>query len=270
MVVTAFAPGVYGRIDASVKRSGAVTQRNVTALKSAYWRLVAAGFFEPLLYLLSIGYGVGRLIGKVSVGGGEFVSYRAFVAPSMLAASAMTGALAESTFNFFAKMKFSKLYDAVLATPVRAMEIALGELWWAMARGAIYAAAFVVVMVAMGLTTVVWAPLAFVATLFVGFTFGSVGMALSPYMRSGQDLDLVGTVQVALFLFSGTFTPLSVYHFAPLRWLITASPLYQSVALVRAITLGRLDLGVLWHVAYLVAMAGAALCLASRRMNKLL
>src|SRR5262245_30149555 len=132
MVVTAFAPGVYGRIDASVKRSGAVTQRNITALKSAYWLLIASGFFEPLLYLLSIGFGVGGLIGKVSVDG-ELVSYRAFVAPAMLAASAMTGALAESTFNFFAKMKFTKLYDAVLATPVRAMEIALGELWWAMA-----------------------------------------------------------------------------------------------------------------------------------------
>src|SRR5262249_24616388 len=152
---------------------------------------------------LSNGFGVGGLIGKVSVDG-ELVSYRAFVAPAMLAASAMTGALAESTFNFFAKMKFTKLYDAVLATPVRAMEIALGELWWAMARGAIYAAAFIIVMLFMGLTSPVWAPLAFVATLFVGFAFGSVGMALSTYMRSWQDFDLVGTVQVALFLFSGT------------------------------------------------------------------
>lgn len=270
MVITAFAPGVYGRIDASVKRSAAVTQRNITALKSAYWLLIASGFFEPLLYLLSIGYGLGKAIGPVPIGDGRSVSYQTFVAPSMLAASAMTGALSESTFNFFAKMKFSKLYDAVLATPVRAMEIALGELWWAMARGAIYAAAFIVVMVAMDLTTVVWAPLAFLATLFVGFAFGSVGMALSTYMRSWQDFDLIGTVQVALFLFSGTFTPLSVYHFAPLRWLIMASPLYQSVALVRAITLGRLDLGALWHVAYLIVMAGGALWLASRRMNKLL
>src|SRR5262249_1762801 len=139
-----------------------------------------------------------------------------------------------------------------------------------MARGAIYAAAFIIVMLFMGLTSPVWAPLAFVATLFVGFAFGSVGMALSTYMRSWQDFDLVGTVQVALFLFSVTFTPLGVSRLDPLRWLVTASRLYQSVALVRAITLGHVGLGVLWHVAYLTAMAGGALWLAAHRMNALL
>jgi lipooligosaccharide transport system permease protein len=89
-------------------------------------------------------------------------------------------------------------------------------------------------------------------------------------MRSWQDFDIVGTVQVALFLFSSTFTPLSVYHAAPLRWLISASPLYQSVALVRAITLGRPDLAMVGHLGYLTVMAGGALWLASRRMNRLL
>jgi lipooligosaccharide transport system permease protein len=268
MVVTAFSPGVYGRIDSSVRRSTAVTQRNVTALKSAYWLLVASGFFEPLLYLSSIGYGVGKLISQVPLGGGVTVSYPMFVAPAMLASSAMTGALAESGFNFFAKMKFSKLYDAVLATPVRAMEIAFGELLWAMARSSIYCAAFVAIMVGMHLTTIGWAVLAFFATLLIGFSFGSVGMALSTYMRSWQDFDLFGTVQVALFLFSATFTPLTVYHQAWLRVVIQLSPLYQSVALVRGLTLGRLQPEMYINLAYLIAMAAFGLWLASRRMNR--
>jgi lipooligosaccharide transport system permease protein len=268
MVVTAFSPGVYVRLDAAMRRSGAVTARNVTALRSAYWLLLLSGFFEPLLYLLSIGIGVGKLIGRIPVGGGETVSYRTFVAPAMLASSAMTGALAESTFNFFGKMKYQKTFDAVLATPVRPMEIAFGELWWAMFRGALYSGAFLVIMVFMHLTSAAWAALAFPATLLVGFAFGSVGMMLSTYMRSWQDFDVVATVQIALFLFSGTFVPLSVYHQAWLRALIQVSPLYQSVALLRGITLGRLDLGMLGHVAYLAVLVAVGLVVASRRMSR--
>ncbi len=267
MVVTAFSPGVYVRLDAAMRRSGAVTARNVTALRSAYWLLLLSGFFEPLLYLLSIGVGLGKLVGRIPVGGGETVSYRTFVAPAMLAASAMTGALAESTFNFFGKMKYQKTFDAVLSTPVRPMEIAFGELWWAMFRGALYSGAFLVIMVFMNLTSAAWAALAFPATLLVGFAFGSVGMMLSTFMRSWQDFDIVATVQIALFLFSGTFVPLSVYHQGWLRALIQVSPLYQSVALLRGITLGHLELGMLVHVAYLAVLVAVGLVVASRRMS---
>jgi lipooligosaccharide transport system permease protein len=268
VVVTAFSPGVYVRLDAAMRRSGAVTARNVTALRSAYWLLLLSGFFEPLLYLLSIGIGLGKLVGRIPVGGGETVTYRTFMAPAMLASSAMTGALAESTFNFFGKMKYQKTFDAVLATPVRPMEIAFGELWWAMFRGALYSGAFLVIMVFMHLTSAAWVLLAFPATLLVGFAFGSVGMMLSTYMRSWQDFDVVATVQIALFLFSGTFVPLSVYHQAWLRALIQVSPLYQSVALLRGITLGRLDLGMLGHVAYLAVLVAVGLIVASRRMSQ--
>jgi lipooligosaccharide transport system permease protein len=268
MVVTAFSPGVYIRLDGALKRSGAVTSRNITALRSAYWLLLLSGFFEPLLYLLSIGIGVGKLIGRIPVGGGVTVSYPTFVAPAMLAASAMTGALAESTFNFFGKMKFQKTFDSILATPVRPMEIAFGELWWAMCRGALYCAAFLAIMVALHLTTGLWALLAFPATLLIGFAFGAIGMMLSTYMRSWQDFDIVATVQIALFLFSSTFTPLSVYHQAWLRGLIQLSPLYQSVALVRGITLGRWEYGMFVNIAYLGALTVVGLLVASRRMGK--
>jgi lipooligosaccharide transport system permease protein len=268
MVVSAFAPGVYGRIDASARRSGAVTGRNVTALRSAYWLLIASGFFEPVLYLLSIGYGLGKWVNPIEFGG-HLVSYKAFVAPAMLASSAMAGALSETTFNFFGKMKFAKQYDAVLATPVRPMEIALGELWWAMARGAMYSAAFLVIMVGLDLTDVPGALGAFAATLLIGFSFGCLGMAVSTYMKGWQDFDLIATIQVALFLFSGTFAPPS--NVAPaVRWLIDVSPLYHAVAIVRDFTLGTVNWAILGHAAYLVVMAAIGLTVASRRMSALL
>jgi lipooligosaccharide transport system permease protein len=270
MVVSAMAPSVLGRVDASARRSSAVTGRNITALRSIYWLLIASGFFEPVLYLLSIGYGVGALLGKVPVTGGRYVSYAEFVAPAMLASSAMSGALAEATHNFFGKMKFSKQYDAVLATPVRPMEIAFGELWWAMARGALYSGAFVVIMIVTGLTDVPGGIGAFLATLLIGFAFGCAGMAVTTFMRSWQDFDLIGTIQVALFLFSATFTPLSALKPHWLQWVVQISPLYHAVVIVRDFALGTLGWASLWHVAYLVVMAIAGLLIASRRMTSLL
>jgi lipooligosaccharide transport system permease protein len=270
MVVSAMAPSVLGRADASARRSGAVTGRNITALRSMYWLLIASGFFEPVLYLLSIGYGVGALLGKIPVGNGRYVSYAEFVAPAMLASSAMSGALSESTFNFFGKMKFSKQYDAVLSTPVRPMEIALGELWWAMARGGLYSGAFVIIMIVTGLTDVAGGIGAFLATMLVGFAFGCLGMALTTFMRSWQDMDLIGTIQVALFLFSATFTPLSALKPHWLRWVVEVSPLYHGVVIVRDFALGTLSWALVGHVAYLAAIAVAGLLIASRRMAALL
>jgi lipooligosaccharide transport system permease protein len=269
MVVASFAPGVYGRLDASVKRSGAVTRRNVAALPSGYWLVVVSGFFEPLLYLLSIGVGVGGLVGKLPLPDGRLVDYAAFVAPSMLASSAMAGALSETTFNFFGKLKWMKLYDGVLATPVRPMEIALGELLWAMARGALYSAAFLVIMVALDLTTWGWAAATFPAALLVGFAFGGTGMALSTFMRGWQDFDIVGTVQFALFLFSGTFAPVSSYP-PVMRWLVQATPLYHAVELIRGLTTGSLSWTLLVHIGYLAVLAAVGLTIAGRRMGHLL
>lgn len=270
MVVSSLAPSIWGRADASARRSGAVTGRNLTALRSLYWLLIASGFFEPVLYLLSIGYGVGALVGEVPIGHGRVVGYAEFVAPAMLASSAMSGALTESTFNFFGKMKFARQYDAVLATPVRPMEIALGELWWAMARGALYSATFVIIMIAAGLTDVAGGVASFAATLLIGFAFGCAGMAVTTYMNSWQDFDLINVLQIALFLFSATFTPLGALQPHWLRWAVEVSPLYHSVAIVRDFALGTLDWALVGHVAYLAVLAAVGLAVASRRMTLLL
>jgi lipooligosaccharide transport system permease protein len=267
VVATSFGPSVLGRFDASVRRSGAVTRRNIAALRSAYWLVLISGFFEPLLYLLSIGLGVGALIRDLPLPDGRHVPYATFVAPAMLASSAMSGALSESTFNFFGKMKFMKLYDGVLATPIRPMELAFGELLWAMVRGAIYCVAFLVVMVILGLTSAGWALAAFPAGLLVGFSFGGLGMALSTFMTSWQDFDLLASAQLALFLFSGTFAPVSSYPPAA-QILIEATPLYHGVELIRGLTTGAVHWGLLWHVIYLAVLAAGGVALAGRRMGR--
>jgi lipooligosaccharide transport system permease protein len=251
------------------RRSASVLERNVASLQPSYWLVMASGFLEPVLYLFSIGVGVGTLIGDLTLPDGRVIGYAAYVAPAMLASSAMSGALSETTFNFFGKMKFMKLYDGMLATPVRPIEIALGELAWAMIRGNIYAAAFLVVMVAMNLTTPGLAVGAFAAAVLVGFAFGGIGMALSTFMRSWQDFDLMASAQFALFLFSGTFVPAQGYPPA-LRWLVEVTPLYRSVHLIRAITTGSAGWPQTIDVLYLLALFALGLTIAGRRMGKLL
>ena len=251
------------------RRSASVVERNVATLRSAYWVVMVTGFLEPVLYLFSIGVGVGSLVGDLTLAGGEVVGYAAFVAPAMLASSAMTGALMESTFHFFGKMKFMKLYDGILATPVRPMEIAFGELAWAMIRGSVYAAAFLVVMVVMGLTSIGLAAVAFPAAVLVGLAFGGAGLALTTFMRGWQDFDLIASAQFALFLFSGTFVPAERYP-SVLRWVVEVTPLYRSVDLVRGITTGVWGWVQVLDVAYLLVLFAVGLAVAGRRMGDLL
>lgn len=271
-MVTSMAYGrmVYGRLERDTRGALSVTARNLAAARhAAYWWVLLSGFAEPLLYLLSIGVGVGRLVGDVPLPGGRLVSYAQFVAPAMLAASAMNGATAETMMNFYGKLKFMRLYDATLATPVTPMQLSGGELAWAMVRGGFYCGAFLAVMVALGLTTPLWALAAFPAAVLVGFAFGGLGMGLSTLLRSWQDFDYVNVAQMGLFLFSGTFAPPSAFPFAA-RVLVEVTPLYHGVALLRGLCTGSPQWGLVWHAAYLAALAGGGVWLASRRLERLL
>jgi lipooligosaccharide transport system permease protein len=232
------------------------------------WLMLASGFFEPLFYLLSIGIGIGGLVGTVAGPHGP-VSFAGFVAPALLATSAMNGAVMDSTFNVFFRLKYAKLYDSALATPMRTGDVALGEIGWALIRGGLYAVAFMCVMLAMRLVYSAWAALAVPAALLIGFAFAGAGMAATTFMRSWQHFEFVTLATLPMFLFSTTFYPLSVYPRA-LQIAVECTPLYQGVALLRALTLGGLGPGLLWHAAYLAVMGLAGLYLAGRRLSRLL
>jgi lipooligosaccharide transport system permease protein len=233
------------------------------------WLILVSGLLEPLFYLLSIGVGLGQLVGHVTGPGGSPVSYTAFVAPALLASSSMNGALYDSTFNVFFRLKYAKLYDAALATPMRPGDVALGEITWALIRGGLYAGAFMVIMLAMGLVHSAWAVLAVPVALLIGFAFAAAGMAGTTYMRSWQDFEFVTLVTLPMFLFSASFYPLSVYS-GPLRVVVECTPLYQGVALLRGLTLGVIGPGMLLNALYLAAMGLAGLTVARRRIARLL
>jgi lipooligosaccharide transport system permease protein len=247
---------------------GVITFRNYTTYKR-YWKLFLTGFLEPVFYLFSIGVGVGQLIDTFEFHG-EAIPYADFVAPAMLAASAFNGAMLDSTYNVFFKLKYDKLYDQMLATPLTTGDVARGEILWGQIRGASYAAAFLLVMLAMGMIHSWWALLALPAALLIGFAFSAVFMAWTTYMTSFQDFDKITLVQLPLFLFSATFFPVEAFGDGVLRWVVEATPLYRGVVLCRELTTGVLTWGSAVSVVYLVAMGVVGLLVVRRRLDRLL
>ena len=233
------------------------------------WLVIVAGAAEPLFYMLSVGVGIGGLIGTVTGPGGTPVPYREFVAPGLLAVSALNGALGDSTFNVFARLKFEKLYDAVLATPLGAQDVAFAEIGWAVLRGVLYSFTFLIVIAAMGLVTSPWALLALPGAALISFATAALGVFLTTFMKSWQDFDYILLVSAPLFLFSGTFYPLSVYP-RFIADVVEWSPLYQGVLILRDLILGFPSPDLAWRAAYLLALGVAGLAVAGRRIAALL
>ena len=245
-----------------------LVERNIMSFRHG-WIAIVTGFAEPVFYLFSLGIGLGSLVRVVTTDGGQVVPYAHFVAPALLAASAMNGAVFDSTFNVFFKLKFARLYDSVLATPMGPRDVAVGEITWSLMRGALYAAAFLVVASLAGVVHSWWALLAVPAATFIGFAFSAVGMFATTFMRSWVDFDYVTLAIQPMFLFSATFFPL-VFYPQTVQWIVQATPLYHGVALERALMLGEIGPGLFVHVAYLAAMGLLGFVGAARRIEKLL
>jgi lipooligosaccharide transport system permease protein len=249
-------------------RPGVVLERGYYALKSSTWMVVASGFVEPVFYLLAFGYGIGQFINGTTDGNGNPITYAQFIAPALLATSAMNGAIYDSTWNVFFKMHFGKVYNGMLSTSMGTLDVALGEISWALLRGLAYAIGFMAVVSAMGLIPSIWGLLAIPAAVLVAFGFASVGMGVTSYLKNHQQMQWIQFVMLPMFLFSGTFYPLSIYP-QVVQWLIQAMPLWQAIELIRGLTLGLLNWAMLGHVLYFVAMIIGGLYFTTRRLTAL-
>ena len=258
------------RPGASVYSGRAMTmiERSLYAAKSSNWLIIISGFVEPVLYLMAFGFGIGQLIGDIQDGSGNPVSYAAYIAPALLATSAMNGALYDATWNVFFKMHFSKVYQVMLSSSLGPMDVALGEISWALIRGATYSVGFMAIAWPLGLVTSAWGLLAIPAATLIAFGFASIGMAITSYMKNFQQMNWVNFFLLPMFLFSGTFFPVSVYP----EWIqviVKALPLWQGVDLVRSLMLGIIDISVLGHIAYFVVMIVLGLSFTTVRLKAL-
>jgi lipooligosaccharide transport system permease protein len=250
------------------RRALRIIERNLLVYKHG-WLVLFSGFFEPLFYLLSIGFGLGVLVGDVVGPGGQTIPYAMFVAPALLGASAMNGAITESTFNFFFKLNYDKTFASILTTPMSPADVSLGELAWALIRGGLYTIGFLAVMVVFGLARSPLILLTLPGALLIGFAFAAVGMAATSFMRTWQDFDLIQLVILPMFLFSATFFPLETLPDA-VRAIVVLTPLWHGVDLLRGLTVGVVGPETIVHVAYLIVMGLLGLAVVSRRLDKLL
>ena len=238
-------------------------ERNLLVYRRS-WLTLVSGFFEPMFYLFSIGLGLGHYVGPISG-----FSYASYIAPALLASSAMNGAVYDGMTNVFWKLRYGKIYDAMLSTPVGPTDVAIGETAWAQFRGLLYATGFVITIAALGLIHSWWGLLTLPAAMVVGFGFAGMAIGASTFLRSWQDFDTVQLVQLPMFLFSATFYPLSVYPVV-IQWFVRFSPLYHAIQLIRSLTLGTVGPILLVHAAYLLLLGVLGIWIARKRMAGLL
>jgi len=242
-------------------------ERNLMVYRNT-WMIIFSGVFEPLFYLFSMGIGLGHFVGKVPGPGGRLVDYSSYVAPALLASAAMNGAIYDAS-NVFWKMKYNKVYDAVLATPIGPADVTVGETAWALFRGFLYAVSFMVVAGVLGLIESPWGLLALPSAVLIGFAFAGMGVAAITFFRTWQDFELLGLVQLPMFLFSATFFPITTYPSA-LQWVVRFSPLYHAIELLRGLTLGALGWTQLLDAGYLFGLGVIGVYVAQRRLGRAL
>jgi len=246
----------------------AVIERGFRVIRNQNWIVIVSGFFEPVLYLLAMGFGLGQLIGDVPGPGGEPISYAAYIAPALLATSAMNGAIYDSTWNVFFKLKFAKLYQGMLATSLGPLDVAAGEIFMALFRGFLYALGFTAVIAILGLATSWWALAMIPVALLIALGFAAVGMAVTSYFNTFQQMDWINIALLPMFMFSATLFPITVFPEA-IQWFVMALPLWHGVELMRQLSVGHFEASTWVHIGYFVVMSVAGIGFTTRRLRAL-
>lgn len=256
------APGVYsGNIRAVLERGYAV-------LFKQNWLIFVSGFIEPVLYLAAMGYGVGSMVGVVSGPGGTEISYAAYIAPALLATSAMNGAVFDSTWNVFFKLNYNRLYEAMMTTALGPADIAIGEILIALLRGLTYSVGFTVVLYVSGIVSGLTPLLMIPAAVLVAFGFASFGMAVTSFLKTFQQMDIITFIMMPMFLLSATLYPIDVYPPA-LQWAVMALPLWHGVEMMRHLSFGLFTPALFGHAVYFIVMISLGLIATTHRLRRL-
>jgi len=234
------------------------------------WRgSVISTILFPVLFLASMGVGLGTLVDSSTSGGVEGHSYLVFLAPGLLAATAMQTAVGESTYPVMGAIKWIKTYHAMLATPLGVLDVLVGHLLFIGARVLIGSTIFLAVMTAFGAVDSPLALLTLPEALLTGMAFATPVVAYSAVLENDYGFAvLLRFVVVPLFLFGGVFYPVSQLPLV-LEQLAYLTPLWHGVALSRELALGTATLGAtLLHVAYLAVWIVVGFVFAARNYRR--
>jgi lipooligosaccharide transport system permease protein len=234
------------------------------------WRgSLFSGFLAPLLYLGSLGFGLGSLVDSGPRGGLDGVPYARFVAPGVLAATAMQTAIGESTYPVMGAIVWQRLYLGMLATPLGVLDVLLGHLAFVAVRLTIVSVAFAVVGSLLGAFTSWWVLAAAAVAVLCGLAHAAPVMAFSAAQQDESGFALIYRFAlIPMFLFAGTFFPVDQLP-AVVRPVAWATPLWHATQACRGLLIGRADVAVvLGHVAYLLAWIALGTLLAARSYRR--
>jgi lipooligosaccharide transport system permease protein len=249
-----------GVVKITIPHALAVWNRNLAQYKRTWKLSLLPNFFEPILYLMAIGIGVGAYITEM-----DGTSYVAFLAPGLVAVAAMNGASYEVTYNAFVRLNFEKTYESMLTTPIQPEDLLVGEVLWAMTRSLLYGLSFFVVVAAFGLAPMPGALLAIPLVPLTGLLFAAIGIVFSLQIPSISLFSFYFTLFIMpLFLFSDIFFPIAERLSGVWLHLAEALPLLHPVRLMRAAFGGGMSWILLWDLAYIVVASGLLLAVAAR------
>ena len=240
-----------------------VLEYNARVYRQTWRGGLTTNFLSPILYLAAMGFGVGRFVDAAGTAeevlGG--VPYAEWLAPGLMAAQAMQVGAFAVTYTIMGRIRWNRVYQGMLATPVSVPGIVLGELGWVAVRLVLASAVFLAVMAAFGLLAAPTAILAVPAAILTGLAFAAPVLAFTATQRNDQGFNAIFRFGITpLFIFSGTFFPIEQLPDL-LRPIAYATPLWHGVDLIRSLVLGTADgPTVVVHVAVLAAfgLAGTA------------
>nr|WP_191910421.1 ATP-binding cassette domain-containing protein [Microbispora cellulosiformans] len=225
--------------------------RDLTLFRKSYRTTIVPNFFEPVFSLAALGIGLGFYVDGAAIGS----SYASFVAPGLLAVTAMNGAVFEVTYNVFVRLRHARSYDAAVTSPVEPPDIALGELMWALTRCLVYTGVYLAIVAALGYAPASTAPLAVPALLPLGLVFACAGLIFTGVVRAINAYSYFYTlVLTPLTMLSGVFFPTK--RLPPvLRAVAEVSPLHHGVELSRALVITGDLPAAAGHLGWLVALS---------------
>jgi lipooligosaccharide transport system permease protein len=232
-----------------LKRALRVWQRNFTVYTKLYKSSLALNFVEPVLYLAALGLGLGAFVKEI-----EGVPYINFIAPGIIASSAMFAAAYECTYGTYVRMFYQKTFDAILATPVNVDDLIAGELIWGASKSMLYGTIIIAVISAFGLVKSPLVLAVIPVLFFSGMIFAEISMIVVAVVPGIDSFNYFYTLfMTPMFLFSGIFFPVNTLP-SPVTKIAFFTPLYHLVNVCRSAAFGHLQSS-LWDIAWIVCVA---------------